>query len=83
MRGVIDPGNHRFRPRFVRVYMYGRISGQGLAPHPLRVALALRTQTNQQSDRGWGFHTVRRGIDPGNHRFRPRFVGIVDVWKDF
>ena len=25
----------------------------------------------------WGFHTVRRGIDPRDHRFRPRFVGVV------
>ena len=29
------------------------------------------------------FHTVRRGIDPrvitGDHRFRPRFVGVVDA----
>ena len=40
------------------------------------MALALRTP-------GWGFHTVEGGIDPGDHRFRPRFVGIVDVWKDF
>ena len=23
------------------------------------------------------------GIDPGDHRFRPSFVGVVDVWKDF
>ena len=27
---------------------------------------------------GWGFHT-----DPGDRRIRPRFVGVVDVWKDF
>ena len=26
-----------------------------------------------------GFHTVRGGIDPGDHRFVYRFVGIVDV----
>ena len=32
---------------------------------------------------GLGFHTVRVGIDPGGHRFRPRFVGAVDVWRDF
>ena len=28
---------------------------------------------------GWGIHTVRGGIDPGNLRFRFRFVGVVDV----
>ena len=31
----------------------------------------------------WGFHTVRGGIDPGDRRFRPRVVGVVDVWKIF
>ena len=35
------------------------------------------------TQRGWGFHTVRGGIDPGNIRFRPRVVGVVDIWKDF
>ena len=27
------------------------------------------------------FHTVLSVIDPGDHRFRPRFVRVVDVWK--
>ena len=31
---------------------------------------------------GWDFHNVRGGINPGDHRFRLRFVGVVDVWKD-
>ena len=29
-----------------------------------------------------GFHTVRGCIDFGGHRFRPRFVVVVDVRKD-
>ena len=44
--------------------------------YPPRVALALRTP-------GWGFYTVRGGIDPADHRFLTPFVGVVDVWKDF
>ena len=32
---------------------------------------------------GWGFHTVRVGIDLGNHRFRPRVVRVVGIWKGF
>ena len=52
--------------------MYGRISGPGMGPYLPRVALALRTP-------GY-FRTVRGGIDPGNHRFRPRFV--VDLRKN-
>ena len=56
--------------------MYGRISDWGMEPYPHRVALALRTP-------GWGFHTVRGGIKPDDHRFRSWFVGVADVWKDF
>ena len=25
---------------------------------------------------GWGFHTLRGGIEPGNLRFRSRVVGV-------
>ena len=32
---------------------------------------------------GLGFHTVRGGIDLGGHHFLARFVGVVNVWKDF
>ena len=32
---------------------------------------------------GWGFHTLRGGIDQGDLRFRPRFAGVVETWKDF
>ena len=27
---------------------------------------------------GWGFHTVRGGVDPVDHRFRPWLVAVVD-----
>ena len=29
------------------------------------------------------FHAVRGGADTGDHRFRPRVAGVVDVWSDF
>ena len=32
---------------------------------------------------GWGFHTLRGGIDPGDLRFRPQVVGVVEMWTDF
>ena len=32
---------------------------------------------------GWGFHTVRVGIDAGDPRFRRQIVGVVNVWKGF
>ena len=28
---------------------------------------------------GWGFHTLGSGINPGDLRFRPRVVGVVDM----
>ena len=55
--------------------MYGSSCDQGMRFYPPRVALALRIL-------GWGFHTMGGGIDPGDHRFRPRFVGVVNVWKN-
>ena len=30
-----------------------------------------------------GFHTVRGGFDPGDHRLRPQVVEVVKVLKDF
>ena len=35
------------------------------------------------SQLGWGFHAMRGGINPGDLRFRPRIVGVVEIWKDF
>ena len=31
---------------------------------------------------GWRFHTLRGGIDPGDLRFRPRVVGVVEIFRD-
>ena len=31
----------------------------------------------------WGFRTARGGMDPGDLCFRPRGVGVVEVWRDF
>ena len=60
--------------------MFGRLSHPGMGPCPPRPGVAsnwlLRTPD-------WGFHTVRGGVDPGNHHFRPQFVRAVDVWNDF
>ena len=55
--------------------MYGSIQDPDIGPYPPQAALALRTP-------GWGCHTVRGRIDTGDHRFRPQFVGVVDVLRD-
>ena len=64
--------------------MYGRIHDAGVGPYPPRAALDLRTPRwgLGRSQFGWGFHTVRGFIDPGDRRFRPRFVLVVDVRED-
>ena len=54
--------------------MYGIMSDAGMGPCPPRVAAG---STNPRL----GFHNVRGGIGPGDHRFLPRFAG-VGVWKD-
>ena len=39
-----------------------------------------RAPTNQPlGQRRWGFHTVRGGVDPGEHRVRSLGVGIVGI----
>ena len=55
--------------------MYGRTHDSGMGSYPPRVALAVQTP-------GWGFHTVQDGIESGDHRFGPRFVGVADVWNN-
>ena len=55
--------------------MYGRIYDSRMGPYPPRVAWFYEPLR-------LSFHTVRRGIDRGDNRFRPRLVGVVDVWKD-
>ena len=52
---------------------------QPISYHPVGLAfphLAAITQL------GWRFHTLRGGTDPGDLRFRPRVVGVVEIWKD-
>ena len=57
----------------LKLWMYGSISDQGMGYYLPRVALAQRIS-------GRGFYTMGGGIDPGDHRFSPRFAGVVDKW---
>ena len=86
MRGGIDPGDLRFRPRVVGVAkVYGRVSIQGMRTYPCRSALALCTITSQSAIGQWNrcFHTVRGDFDPVDHRFPPQVVGFYKGRKDF
>ena len=56
--------------------MYGRISDPVMRTSRPRLALILTSPRQLPiSQWHWGFHTVRGGIDPEDHRFHPRFDG--------
>ena len=78
-RAVSTRGITVFVPALSELYKYGSVSDPGMGPYRARVALAPRTLANQRSAKGLGIHTVRGCINPGDHRLRPRFVGVVDV----
>ena len=71
--------------RLSELQRYERISDPGMGFYCPQVALTLRSSPIQSAIGRWGcgFHTVRGGVDPEGHRFRPRFVGVVDIWEDF
>ena len=88
VRGGVDPGELDFRPRGVGVVDIskdvctgdGSQSSSGAAGLP-RVMLA-RPSQSAIGKWHWGFHTVRGGVDPGEIDFRPRGVGVIEIWKD-
>ena len=73
VRVGIDQGDHSFCPPFVGVVDIWKDLRSGGGPYPPRVDLPLRTPD-------WGLHTVQGGVDPRD-RFRPRYVGFVDIWN--
>ena len=85
VRGGFDPRDNRFRSEVFGVVRYGRIYDPGMGPYRVQVALALFSSPSQSSIGrwGWGFRTVRGGVDPEDHHFRSRVVGVVHVWTDF
>ena len=83
VRGGIVREDNRFHPRII----CSRRCKEGVLFRWDRILPGCRLLHESQpiSNQlvGWGFHTVRGGIDPEDHRSRPRFVGVLDVWKDF
>ena len=65
--------------------MYGRISDPSVEPYAPRDLLALYKNISQSAIGwwGWGFHTVRGGIDPGKLPFHTRVVEFKDLRKEF
>ena len=98
LRGDIDPGDLSFRPRVVGVVEIkkdfcpgdGSLFSPGAAGPRLRPegqlsprAGSMSPSLSEISQWGWGFNTLRGGIDPGDLRFRLRVVRVVDIWKRF
>ena len=83
MRGGIDRVDNRFRLRLIGVVDIWEAfcSEDGIVYSPGAGGFTNPSQS-AISQWGWGFHTVRDAIDSGDHRFRPRLVEFVDVWKD-
>ena len=74
---LLTRGTTVFVPRvLLGLEMYGRIHDPAIGLYPHRMALVLRTPD-------WGFHIVGGSIDPGDHRFYPRFFQVVTLWKEF
>ena len=85
LRGGIDPGDLRFRTRVVGAVDVWKdfSSGDGNPSSPGCAGSMYDPQPiNDRGRWGWGFHNVRGGFDPGDHRFCPQVVGVVDVWRD-
>ena len=97
-RGGINPGDLYFGPRVVGVvevwkdfssgnqtlFSPGAAGSQRWPQGQLSIcAGSMNPSQSATSLWGWGFHTVRGGIDPGDLRFRRRAVGVVDERKDF
>ena len=62
-----------FVPGLSYLYIYGGISDPGMGPCRPRVALTFSSSPSRSAigRRGWGFHTVRGGSDPGITIFVP------------
>ena len=89
VRGSIDLGDHCFRPRVVGVVYVSNNSNSAMRPYPSCWAGPRRwpngklsqgdgsmSPSQKQIHWMWVFHTVRGGIDPGDHFFRPRVVKL-------
>ena len=94
LRGGIDQGDLRFLPRVVGVVEISKafrsrdetLSSPGVAGTRRCPERQLSPRTGSvsliqlaTSHFGWGFHTLRGCIDPGDLRFRPRLFGVVGM----
>ena len=98
LRGDIDQRDIFFRPQVVGVVdIFGGFrAGDGNVSSPGAVE-PRRWPEGQLSPRagsispsqsaitqwGWGFHTLRGGIDPRDLRLRSRVVGAAEIEEDF
>ena len=84
LRGDTAPGYPRTHPPVVGVVHVckGFSSGDGNLSSPRYFGSIYDPQPVSDRPVGLRFHTVRGGLDPGDHHFRPHVVGVVKVWKN-
>ena len=62
--------------------MCGSISNPGMGAYPPHVRYNSTSRSQSAiSQWGWGFPHRAERYRPGDHRLRPRFIGVVQVWK--
>ena len=83
MRGGIDPGDRRFRPRFVGVVDMLKVTDAWMGPYLPRVALVPRTTTNQRSASGVGVSTPCGVVSTRGTAVLSPVRRVTDIWKDF
>ena len=80
----MDPGDNRFHPQSVwsLMFMEGFMI-QGWAHIRPECCWLHGSSRSSISWWGWGLQPLRGDIYECDYRFRPQFVGIADVWKDY
>ena len=89
VRGGIDPSDLCFCTGVIELKRYGSISRPGMCGVTVTLTrgatLAAGSTSLIQSPTsqwGWRFQTLWGGIDPGDLRFCPRVVGVVELLTD-
>ena len=53
-----------------------------MGPNPPGCARSTRPSQSATGEWGWGIYTMKSGVYPVELHFRPRGVGVVEIWKD-
>ena len=84
VRGGINAGDFSFRPSVVGVVDARKNfrTSDGTLSSPGCAGFMYEPQPISDQPAAWSFHTVRDGVDPGEHHVRSRGVGVVEIQGD-